>query len=109
MTLDVLRRTVPAAVPGIMFLSGGQSEELATCHLDAINCLAREQGRAPWSLSFSFGRALQARCGHQINMIAGGSGVASLQYPRRAGTFCINRLSQANLGAPRTPWCGWRY
>jgi len=60
MTLDVLRRTVPAAVPGIMFLSGGQSEELATCHLDAINCLAREQGRAPWSLSFSFGRALQA-------------------------------------------------
>ncbi len=48
--------TVPAAVPGIMFLSGGQSDELATAHLDAMNKL----GPHPWQLSFSYGRALQA-------------------------------------------------
>jgi fructose-bisphosphate aldolase class I len=56
-TLRCLRRTVPAAVPGIVFLSGGQSDELATAHLNAINASA---GRAPWALSFSYGRALQA-------------------------------------------------
>jgi fructose-bisphosphate aldolase, class I len=55
-TLDVLRRTVPAAVPGVLFLSGGQSDEQATARLDAINRL----GTQPWELSFSFGRALQA-------------------------------------------------
>src|SRR5262245_43544209 len=55
-TLAVLKRTVPAAVPGIAFLSGGQSEELATEHLDAMNKL----GGAPWRLTFSYGRALQA-------------------------------------------------
>lgn len=54
-TLRCLRRTVPAAVPGIVFLSGGQSAEEATRRLAAI-CAA---GRAPWTLSFSFGRALQ--------------------------------------------------
>ena len=54
-TLVVLRRTVPAAVPGIAFLSGGQSEEVATAHLDAMNRI----GGAPWLLSFSYGRALQ--------------------------------------------------
>ena len=48
--------TVPAAVPGIMFLSGGQSDELATAHLNAMNQL----GPLPWKLSFSYGRALQA-------------------------------------------------
>ncbi|HWA09697.1 MAG TPA: class I fructose-bisphosphate aldolase [Opitutaceae bacterium] len=55
-TLRCLRRTVPAAVPGIVFLSGGQSADVATQHLDAI-CRA---GNAPWTLSFSFGRALQS-------------------------------------------------
>lgn len=55
-TLEVLRRAVPAAVPGILFLSGGQSDEQATARLDAINRLAPQ----PWELSFSFGRALQA-------------------------------------------------
>ena len=54
-TLDVLYRHVPAAVPGIMFLSGGQSDEDATAHLNAMNAL----GPHPWQLSFSFGRALQ--------------------------------------------------
>jgi fructose-bisphosphate aldolase class I len=55
-TLAVLRRAVPAAVPGIAFLSGGQSDELAVAHLGAINAA----GDAPWELSFSYGRALQA-------------------------------------------------
>ncbi|MDM0035289.1 fructose-bisphosphate aldolase class I [Variovorax sp. J22P271] len=54
-TLRVLRRTVPAAVPGIVFLSGGQSAVEATVNLDAINRL----GPQPWRLSFSYGRALQ--------------------------------------------------
>ena len=54
-TLEVLRRAVPAAVPGIVFLSGGQSQELATEHLNRMNQL----GGNPWELSFSYGRALQ--------------------------------------------------
>jgi fructose-bisphosphate aldolase class I len=55
-TIDVLRRTVPAAVAGIFFLSGGQSAREATIHLDAINRTERPQ---PWPLRFSYGRALQ--------------------------------------------------
>jgi fructose-bisphosphate aldolase class I len=55
-TLRVLRGCVPAAVPGIAFLSGGQSDEEATAHLNAINKL----GPHPWRVTFSYGRALQA-------------------------------------------------
>ncbi|MGH8539004.1 MAG: class I fructose-bisphosphate aldolase [Stenotrophobium sp.] len=55
-TLRVLKHCVPAAVPGIAFLSGGQSDELATAHLDAMNRI----GGLPWKLTFSYGRALQA-------------------------------------------------
>jgi fructose-bisphosphate aldolase, class I len=55
-TLAVLRRVVPAAVPGIAFLSGGQSDALASAHLNAMNTI----GDVPWELSFSYGRALQA-------------------------------------------------
>jgi fructose-bisphosphate aldolase, class I len=55
-TLRCLRRHVPAAVPGIVFLSGGQSEEEATRRLNAMNAI----GPHPWTLSFSYGRALQA-------------------------------------------------
>ncbi|KAM7280361.1 hypothetical protein ACFE04_007495 [Oxalis oulophora] len=55
-TVTTLRRTVPPAVPGIVFLSGGQSEEEATVNLDAMNKLDVIK---PWTLSFSFGRALQ--------------------------------------------------
>jgi fructose-bisphosphate aldolase, class I len=55
-TLRCLRRHVPAAVPSILFLSGGQSDVLATRHLDAIQ---RAPGARPWQLSFSYGRALQ--------------------------------------------------
>jgi fructose-bisphosphate aldolase, class I len=55
-TLRTFRRHVPAAVPGIMFLSGGQSDEQATARLSAMNA----SGPHPWNLSFSYGRALQA-------------------------------------------------
>ncbi|KAM0911165.1 hypothetical protein ACQ4PT_013669 [Festuca glaucescens] len=55
-TVAALRRTVPPAVPGVVFLSGGQSEEEATANLDAMNKLAVLK---PWTLTFSFGRALQ--------------------------------------------------
>ncbi|KAK4878523.1 hypothetical protein RN001_011029 [Aquatica leii] len=56
-TVTALQRTVPPAVPGITFLSGGQSEEEASVNLDAMN---RFQGKKPWALTFSYGRALQA-------------------------------------------------
>jgi fructose-bisphosphate aldolase, class I len=55
-TVKVLKACVPATVPGIAFLSGGQSDEEATAHLDAINRI----GHLPWSVTFSYGRALQA-------------------------------------------------
>ncbi len=55
-TLRVLRRTVPAALPGVVFLSGGQTDEHATAHLDAMN----RTGGVPWPLTFSYSRALQA-------------------------------------------------
>ena len=58
-TLACFRRTVPAAVPGITFLSGGQGDEEATVNLDAINRLAQAEG-APWQLSYSYGRGLLA-------------------------------------------------
>jgi fructose-bisphosphate aldolase, class I len=58
-TVDCFLRTVPAAVPGIAFLSGGQSDEEATVNLDAINRRASEAG-VPWQLTFSYGRGLQA-------------------------------------------------
>ena len=54
-TVKVLKNCVPGAVPGIAFLSGGQSDEEATAHLDAMNKI----GNLPWTLTFSYGRALQ--------------------------------------------------
>jgi len=71
-TVTALKRSVPSAVPGIMFLSGGQSEEEATMNLNAINSL----GDLPWSASFSYGRALQQSClkawkGKDANLKAG--------------------------------------
>lgn len=71
-TIACFRRVVPAAVPGIVFLSGGQSDADATLNLDAMNKL----GIAPWALSFSYGRALQAAPlkawgGNKANLAAG--------------------------------------
>ena len=54
-TVKLLRACVPASVPGVAFLSGGQSDEEATAHLDAMNKI----GNLPWKLTFSYGRALQ--------------------------------------------------
>ena len=72
-TLRCLRRHVPAAVPGIVFLSGGQEDREATVHLEAIN---RLPGPKPWKISFSFGRALQDHPletwrGRDENLVAG--------------------------------------
>lgn len=69
-TLVVLKRCVPAAVPGIAFLSGGQSDEDATAHLSLMNAM----GPLPWKLTFSYGRALQAAA---LKAWAGSSGNVS--------------------------------
>jgi len=62
-TIRTLRRTIPASIPGIMFLSGGQSEEEATVNLNAMNAGDQQFPTPhPWLLSFSYGRALQASC-----------------------------------------------
>jgi fructose-bisphosphate aldolase class I len=71
-TIRCFRRHVPAAVPGIVFLSGGQTDEDATAHLNAMNAM----GPHPWELSFSYGRALQAPSlkswgGEEANVAAG--------------------------------------
>ena len=58
MTVTVLKRCVPSAVPGIAFLSGGQSDEDATAHLNAMNQILGDN--RPWNLTYSYGRALQA-------------------------------------------------
>ena len=76
-TLECFYKHVPAAVPGIVFLSGGQSDEQASENLNAINSL----GPQPWTLSFSYGRALQAPAlkawgGEQSNVEAGQSFLA---------------------------------
>jgi fructose-bisphosphate aldolase class I len=76
-TLRCLRRHVPVTLPGIVFLSGGQSDEDATANLDALN----RRGPQPWQLSFSFGRALQAAA---LRAWAGdGSNVATAQQAFR--------------------------
>ncbi len=90
-TVRSLQRCVPAAVPGIVFLSGGQSDELATQHLNAMNKLP---ARLPWKLSFSYGRALQAAplkawSGKAENLAAGQA--AFLERARANG--------QASLGS----------
>ncbi len=59
MTVRCLKNTVPAAIPGIVFLSGGQTPQLATAHLNAMNA---SNNNLPWPLSFSYGRALQEPC-----------------------------------------------
>ena len=81
-TLALLKRTVPAAVPGIVFLSGGQSDRVATAHLDAMNRLS---ANPPWRLSFSYGRALQAAPLKAWSGKAGNVGLAQAALRHRAG------------------------
>ena len=92
-TVQCFRRHVPAAVPGIVFLSGGQSEEEATRRLNAINAV----GPHPWKVSFSYGRALQAAAlkawgGHEENVEA-----AQRAYYHRAK---MNSAAQTGTYAP---------
>jgi fructose-bisphosphate aldolase class I len=93
-TVRVLKRTVPGAVAGIAFLSGGQSDELATAHLNAMN--KSYSGRLPWTLSFSYGRALQAPSlkawkGAAANVAAGQA--ALLHRARMNGLACAGQYS----------------
>jgi fructose-bisphosphate aldolase class I len=79
-TIRCLRHHVPAAVPGVVFLSGGQPDELATEHLNAINAL----GPQPWQLSFSYGRALQDAAQKAWSGSAANVGAAQSAYLERA-------------------------
>ena len=111
-TVMALREVVPAAVPGIVFLSGGQSEEEATARLDAINRMAPQ----PWQLSFSFGRALQAPVlrawsGDEANTVAAQAALlhrAALNGAARRASYepAMERLvggQAAGHSVPRTP------
>ena len=80
MTVRCLERCVPAAVPGIVFLSGGQSPEEATAHLNAMNAMRAH----PWELSFSYGRALQAPALDAWAGKAGNVSAAQKAYYHRA-------------------------
>jgi fructose-bisphosphate aldolase class I len=79
-TLRVLKRTVPAALPGVVFLSGGQTDENATAHLDAMN----RMGDAPWPLTFSYSRALQAVALKTWRGNAASAGTAQKAFHHRA-------------------------
>ena len=97
-TVRVLRRTVPAALRGIFFLSGGQTPAEATANLDAIN----RQGPQPWALSFSYGRALQepvlkAWRGSAANLPA--AQAALLRRARMNGAARDGRFDVAMAGA----------
>ncbi len=78
-TLRVLKRTVPAALPGVVFLSGGQSDLLATAHLDAMNRIG-----APWPLTFSYSRALQNEALKTWSGKAANVGAAQKAFAHRA-------------------------
>ncbi len=98
-TVTLFKRHVPAAVPGIVFLSGGQSDELATAHLNAMNQL----GPLPWELSFSYGRALQAPsikawAGNKANVGAGQKAFAHrarCNGAARAGKYTLSMEQQS--------------
>jgi len=92
-TLRCFRRVVPAAVPGIVFLSGGQSDELASAHLSAMNRL----GGNPWPLSFSYGRALQHAPQHAWKGQAANVAAAQKAFLHRA------RMNSAATQGKYTP------
>jgi fructose-bisphosphate aldolase, class I len=79
-TVRVLKRTVPAALPGVVFLSGGQTDENATAHLDAMN----RMGGLPWPLTFSYSRALQAVALNTWRGSAGNVAAAQKAFHHRA-------------------------
>jgi fructose-bisphosphate aldolase class I len=83
-TVKILRRHVPTAVPGIAFLSGGQSEIDATAHLNAMNKIGNKLSPLPWQLSFSYGRALQASALQAWRGRADNVGAAQAAFAHRA-------------------------
>ncbi|KAI5435336.1 hypothetical protein KIW84_021950 [Lathyrus oleraceus] len=89
-TVRALQRTVPAAVPAVVFLSGGQSEEEASVNLNAINQI---KGKKPWTLSFSFGRALQ-----QSTLKAWGGKTENVKAAQDALLTRAKANSEATLG-----------
>jgi fructose-bisphosphate aldolase class I len=96
-TIRTLKRTVPGAVAGIVFLSGGQSDELATAHLSAMNRMFKDN--LPWPVSFSYGRALQqpslkAWRGNSANVAAGQA--ALIHRSRMNSLACAGRYSDAD-------------
>jgi fructose-bisphosphate aldolase class I len=88
-TVRCLKSTVPASVPGIAFLSGGQSDEAATEHLSLMNAM----GDLPWALTFSYGRALQAAA-----LQAWGGKSENVAAGQRAFTHRARMNSLAALG-----------
>lgn len=89
-TVRALQRTMPPAVPAVVFLSGGQSEEQATVNLNAMNKLKTKK---PWSLSFSFGRALQ-----QSTLKAWGGKDENIKSAQEAFLARCKANSEATLG-----------
>jgi fructose-bisphosphate aldolase class I len=89
-TVDTLRRNVPAAVPGIAFLSGGQTDEEATAHLSAMNQLSA----LPWKLTFSYGRALQTAALVTWNGEAKNVPAAQAAFTHRARMNALASLGQ---------------
>lgn len=93
-TVKCLKRTVPSAVPGVVFLSGGQSDEDATAHLNAMNAAYD----MPWALSFSYGRALQAA--PQKAWSGSGANVPAAQaaFAHRARMNSLAAIGEWNTG-----------
>ena len=92
-TITCFKRTVPAAVPGVLFLSGGQSDEEATVNLNAINQLAAKVG-VPWEMTFSYGRGLQA-----APLKAWGGQAANMEKAKQAYYHRAKVTSAARRGA----------
>ena len=100
-SVRVLKRCVPSAVPGIAFLSGGQSDEEATANLNAINRV----GGTPWRLTFSYGRALQHAPQHAWSGKADNVAAAQRAFSHRAEMNSLATRGQwtPELERKRTP------
>ena len=97
-TLRVLKRTVPAALPGVVFLSGGQTDENATAHLDAMNRMG-----APWPLTFSYSRALQAVALKTWRGQAGNVAAAQKAFHHRARMNSLAAMGQWSAELEKQP------
>jgi fructose-bisphosphate aldolase class I len=100
-TVRILKRTVPAAVAGIVFLSGGQSDEVATEHLNAMNRIFA--GKLPWPLSFSYGRALQQPSLKAWKGAAGNVAAAQAALLHRARMNSLAATGRYSADAERQP------